>query len=138
MAVVERAFEQLDAEDAEDYEEGATDQDDVADGAQRRQESLYYEFETRGPVDHAEGAQGAQQPEDLHQDSDAIWKRRFLTHPQYPKDARTVGADQRHQQIHNGYDDERSVHDVPTGSEVGVGTVTHAGSHDLNVTTVEL
>jgi len=36
LAVVEGALEQLDAQDAEDDEEGAADQDDVADGTQGR------------------------------------------------------------------------------------------------------
>ena len=47
----------LDAEDAEYEEEADADEDDVADGFERREESLDHQFEARGAVDHSERLQ---------------------------------------------------------------------------------
>ena len=47
----------LDSEDAEDEEESAADEDDVADGFERDEERLDHQLQARGTVDHAERLQ---------------------------------------------------------------------------------
>ena len=45
----------LNAEDAEDDEEGAADEDDVADGLEGRDEGLDHQLQAWSPADHPEG-----------------------------------------------------------------------------------
>ena len=67
VAVIERALEQLHAEDAEDNEERAANEDNVADRPQRREKRLDDELQPGRTVDHAQWPQRAEQPEDLCQ-----------------------------------------------------------------------
>ena len=43
----------LKSKDTEDDEEGAADEDDVADGTQRRQQRLYDQLQSRRSTDHS-------------------------------------------------------------------------------------
>lgn len=45
----------LHAEYAEDDEERAADEDDVADGPERREQGLDHQLQARGAVDHSAG-----------------------------------------------------------------------------------
>ena len=49
VAVKEHSFEQLDPEDAEDEEEGAADDDDVADGLEAGEQGLHHQLEAWSP-----------------------------------------------------------------------------------------
>ena len=49
-AVEEEALEELDAEDAKDDEEGAADEDDVADGFEAGEQGLHHQLQTRSPA----------------------------------------------------------------------------------------
>ena len=49
VAVKEHSLEELDPEYAKDEEEGAADNDDVADGLEAGQQGLHYQLETRRP-----------------------------------------------------------------------------------------
>ena len=49
VAVKEHSLEELDPEDAEDEEEGAADDDDVADGLEAGEQSLHHQLEARSP-----------------------------------------------------------------------------------------
>ena len=44
----------MDAKDAENDEECATDENDVADGLEGGEQGLHHQFQPRGPVDHPE------------------------------------------------------------------------------------
>ena len=50
VAVKEHSLEQLDTEDAEDEEEGAADDDDVADRLEAGEQGLHHKFESWSPV----------------------------------------------------------------------------------------
>lgn len=47
-------FSHLDTKNAKDNEEGATDEDDVADGLEGRDERLHHQLQTRSSADHPE------------------------------------------------------------------------------------
>ena len=50
VAVKEHSLEELDPEYAKDEEEGAADDDDVADGLEAGEQGLHYQLESRSPV----------------------------------------------------------------------------------------
>ena len=54
----------LNTEDPEDDEEGTADEDDVADGLERGEESLHDELEAGRAVDDAERPERAHETED--------------------------------------------------------------------------
>ena len=47
-------LEELNAKDAKDDEEGAADEDNVADGLEGGEEGLHHQLQPGGPVDHSD------------------------------------------------------------------------------------
>ena len=63
VTVKEHSLEELNPKDAEDEEEGAADDDNVADGLEAGEQGLHHEFEAGRPVNDAERPESADQAE---------------------------------------------------------------------------
>ena len=107
----------LNSQNSKDDEEGAADEDDVADGLQRREEGLDDQLEPGSSVDHSKGSKGSNEPKDSE---DA-------------EDFRRLTEDHDHHGVHQGHDDQGTVHDVPAGLEVSVFAVKEASGDRLKM-----
>ena len=101
----------LDSQNTKDDEECAADEDDVADGLQRGEESLDHQLEAGRPVDHPQRLEGAHQPE----------------HAQHPEDLALLAHDGGDGGVHQRDDHQRPVHPVPVVGEVTVRPVHKPG-----------
>ena len=72
VTVKEHSLEELDTEDAEDEEEGAADDDDVADGLEAGEQGLHHQLEARRPVNDMV----KKTPFSLRTDDDLLMTRR--------------------------------------------------------------
>ena len=61
VAVKEHSLEELDPQDSEDEEEGAADDDDVADGLEAGEQGLHHQLEARSSVDDTQRTESADQ-----------------------------------------------------------------------------
>ena len=61
VAVKEHSLKKLNTQDAEDEEEGAADDDDVADGLEAGQQGLHHQLEARSSVDDAQRTESSDQ-----------------------------------------------------------------------------
>ena len=107
----------LNSQNSKDDEEGAADEDDVADGLQRREEGLDDQLEAGSSVDHSKGSKSSNEPKDSE---DA-------------EDFRRLTEDHDHHGVHQGHDDQSTVHDVPAGLEVSVFAVKEASGDRLKM-----
>ena len=94
----------LNSQDSKDDEESATDEDNVADGFERREESLDDELESGSPVDDSQRSERPDQTKDAED----------------VEDFAALAEDHGHQGVDDGDQDQRTVHDVPARLEVGV------------------
>ena len=63
----------LNSQNSKDDEEGAADEDDVADGLQGREEGLDDQLEPGSSVDHSKGSKGSNEPKDS-EDAEDFWR----------------------------------------------------------------
>ena len=61
VTVKEHSLEELNPKDAEDEEEGAADDDNVADGLEAGEQGLHHQLEAGRPVDDPERAESTDQ-----------------------------------------------------------------------------
>lgn len=103
------------SKDAKDDEESATDQDNVANGFERRKQGLDDQLQSRSSIDDSEGSQGSDQAKDSEDSKDLV----------------ALAQQDHHDRVKDGHNDQGAVHDVPARLEVGLITIEQTGGHGL-------